>query len=472
MLYEWGKSNVFIMSDKVKTQPSSARPFAVIVLAAGKGTRMRSDLPKVLHPVAGKPMLGHVLSSAANLKPERMIVVVAKGMDTVRDAAKAAYPTCLFSIQDEKKNGTGAAVLAALEHLKGYAGDVLILFGDTPLITSETLQRMLESFDSRNQPVVTVLGMTPADPAEYGRLVINSKYELEEIVEFKDASPVQKAIMLCNSGVLAVKDGMLQTLLPEVSNKNAKGEYYLTDLVKIARSKGMNCAVIEAKEAELLGVNSREQLAAAEAQLQRRLRVRAMEQGATLVAPDTVFFSDDTEVSADVMIHPYVIFGSGVKIGPRVEIKAFSHIEGATISSDAIIGPYARLRPGAQIGEAAHVGNFVEVKKSVLEKGVKANHLTYIGDAYIGAGTNIGAGTITCNYDGFDKHETHIGANVLVGSNTSLVAPVSVGDGAIIGAGSVIVDDVEGDALALTRPSQHQKKDWGKTFRAGKKSKK
>ncbi|MGB1539668.1 MAG: bifunctional UDP-N-acetylglucosamine diphosphorylase/glucosamine-1-phosphate N-acetyltransferase GlmU [Rickettsiales bacterium] len=458
------------MSNKAKTSSLSQRSFAVVVLAAGKGTRMRSNLPKVLHPLAGKPMLCHVLSTLEAIRPDRTGVVIAPGMDEVRMAARETCRECLFAVQDSEKigAGTGAAVKAARDMLEGFAGDVLVLFGDTPLITADTLQRMLDALETDSEPVIAVLGMRPQDPAEYGRLVLNSRHELEEIVEFKDASPVQKEINLCNSGVMAIKGGELLPLLDKLENNNAKGEYYLTDMVKIARSEGRQCAVIEAPEKELLGVNSRDQLAHAEAEIQQCLRYRAMEEGATLIAPETVFFSHDTKVAPDVVIHPFVYFGPNVTLHSDVEIRSFSHIEGAVVSERAVIGPYARLRPGAEIGEAAHVGNFVEIKKATLEKGVKANHLSYIGDAHIGAHTNIGAGTITCNYDGFDKYQTTIGEGAFIGSNTALVAPVSVGDGAIIGAGSTIAEDVDANALAITRAQQSQKKDWAKSFRAGK----
>lgn len=453
------------MTDKVQN-------CAVIILAAGKGTRMRSTLPKVLHPIAGRAMLCHVLHNVAAINPAKVCVVIAPEMDEVRLAAKEAYPTCEFAVQDGSRHGTAAAVMAAEEHLKDFRGDVLVLFGDTPLITPETLIRMLGSLNNPvREPVLSVLGMRPIDPAEYGRLVINSHNELEEIVEYKDASPVQREIGLCNSGVMAIKGGELLPLLAKIDNKNSKGEYYLTDLVKVARSFGLHCAVAEAPETEVLGVNSRDQLAGAEAILQQRLRKKAMQEGATLIAPETVFFSHDTRLASDVMVHPYVFFGPGVTVAEDVEIRSFSHIEGANVAAHAIIGPFARLRPGAEIGENAHVGNFVEIKKSTLEQGVKVNHLSYIGDAYIGARSNIGAGTITCNYDGFDKHHTRIGADAFIGSNSALVAPVAVGDGAIIGAGSVVTEDVEADALAITRTVQTQKKDWARIFRSSKQKK-
>lgn len=456
------------MSDKAKSPRAPKRDCAVLILAAGKGTRMRSSLPKVLHPLAGKAMLCHVLHNVTALNPAKVCVVIAPEMDEVRLAAKEACPKCEFAVQDGSKHGTGAAVMSAEKVLKGFKGDVLILFGDTPLITTATLERMLDTLHTAPEPVLTVLGMQPKDPAEYGRLVLNSRHQLEEIVEFKDASPVQREITLCNSGVMAVKGSELQTLLGKIDNRNVKGEYYLTDLVKVARAEDKHCAVAEAEEAEVLGVNSRDQLAGAEGIMQQRLRKRAMEEGATLVAPETVFFSHDTQLAPDVMVHPYVWFGKGVSVGEGVEIRSFSHLDGAVVGANAIVGPYARLRPGADVGESAHIGNFVEIKKSTLEAGVKVNHLSYIGDAYIGARTNVGAGTITCNYDGYDKHHTRIGEGAFIGSNTALVAPVSVGAGAIVGAGSVITEDVEQDALAMTRPAQAQKRNWAKIFRNGK----
>lgn len=462
------------MTDKVKSMSSTGRPIAAIVLAAGKGTRMRSDLPKVLHALAGKPMVAHVLSSVAALEPERVVVVVASGMDSVRQVATTTYGPTRFCEQDGMKHGqgTGAAVKAALPELKGFAGDVLVLFGDTPLITTATLARMVEKLNDPSSPAVVVLGMQPVDPAEYGRLVLNSRNELEEIVEFRDASPVQREIGLCNSGVMAIRGEALEGLLSALETKNAKGEYYLTDIIRIARSRGQVCGVSHAPETEVLGVNSRHQLAQAEAEIQKRLRHRAMEEGATLIAPETVFFSHDTRVAPDVLIHPHVVFGAGVSLAEHVEIKSFSHIDGAKVQAHAVVGPFARLRPGADIGEHAHIGNFVEIKKSTLEAGVKVNHLSYVGDAHIGTGSNIGAGTITCNYDGFDKYHTRIGEHVFVGSNASLVAPVAIGDGAIVAAGSVVTEDVEADALAITRARQLQKPGWAKSFKSGKSKRK
>jgi bifunctional UDP-N-acetylglucosamine pyrophosphorylase / glucosamine-1-phosphate N-acetyltransferase len=455
------------MTDKAQT----SRKFAAIILAAGKGTRMRSTLPKVLHPLAGKPMLCHVLHHVAALNPAKVCVVIAPEMDEVRLAAKEAYAPCEFAVQDDGRHGTAAAVMAAQEQLEGFEGDVLVLFGDTPLITTPTLRRMLDSLRMPAKPAVSVLGMRPADPAEYGRLILNGNGELDAIVEYRDATAEQRAIGLCNSGVMAVAGGALLPMLAKINNDNAKGEYYLTDLVGVARAEGRHCAVAEAEESEVLGVNSREQLAGAEALLQARLRKQAMQDGVTLVAPETVFFSHDTQLAADVTVHPFVTFGPGVRVETQVQIRSFCHLEGAHVAAHAVIGPYARLRPGAEIGETAHVGNFVEIKKSTLEQGVKVNHLSYIGDAHIGARSNVGAGVITCNYDGYDKHHTHIGEGAFIGSNAALVAPVSVGAGAVVGAGSVVTEDVEADALALTRAVQTQKREWAKHFRLGKRKK-
>lgn len=453
--------------DKAKTTP-----IAAIILAAGKGTRMRSALPKVLHRLAGKPMISHVLDSVAEIDPALACVVIAPGMEDVQQEAKNTFAEVQIAIQDNGKHGTAAAVMAAEDVVDHFKGHIIVLFGDTPLITGATLKRMAAALEQPTRPAVVVLGMHPKYTAEYGRLVLGHDNTLQEIVEFKDATPEQRAIGLCNSGVMAIAAGELKNLLSKVQPNNSKGEYYLTDIVKIAREAGKSCAVIEAEETEVQGVNSRAQLASAEAIVQQRLRHQALENGVSLIAPETVFFHHDTEIAPDVMVHPFVTFGEGVKIASGVEIRSFSHIEGAIVETGAIVGPYARLRPGAHIGEKAHIGNFVEIKKSTLETGVKVNHLSYIGDAYIGAHTNIGAGTITCNYDGFDKHHTRIGANAFIGSNSALVAPVSVGDGAVIGAGSVIVEDVESDALAFTRTSQVQKTGWAKGYRTAKKAKK
>jgi len=443
-------------------------PPAAIVLAAGKGTRMKSALPKVLHRIAGKPMVRHVLDSLAPLGAGPVVVVLAPGMEQVaREVAPRATAV------QEQQLGTGHAVLAARAALGGganLAGDVLVLYGDTPFIATETLRRMLARRRQADEPAVVVLGMRPADPGEYGRLVLAEDGYLHAIVEAKDASAEERRIDLCNSGVMAIAGAHLFSLLDMVGNDNAKGEYYLTDIVAIARSRGLSCAVVEAEVDELMGVNSRAELAAAEAILQDRLRAAAMAGGATLIDPATVWLSHDTRIGADVTIGPNVFFGPGVTVADNVEIRSFSHIEGASIAEGAVIGPFARLRPGAEIGPKARVGNFVEMKNTRLGAGAKANHLAYVGDSTVGAGANIGAGTITCNYDGYDKTHTEIGADVFIGSNSTLVAPLSLGDGAFIAAGSVVTQDVPADALGVARSRQTNKPGWAAEFHAHKRA--
>ena len=439
------------------------RPIAAVVLAAGKGTRMKTALPKVLHRLAGRPMIGYVLDHLKPLKCERIVVVVSPGMEKLA-AAVAPHPTAVQA----QPLGTGHAVLAARAPLQGFAGDVLVVFGDCPFISADTIGRLVARRRAADDPAVVVLGMRPADPAEYGRLVLGMDGTLEAIVEYRDASPAQRAITLCNSGVMAIDGKRLFGLLDRVGNANAKGEYYLTDIVGIARADGGTCAVVEAPASELIGINSRAELAAAEAILQNRLRAQAMDGGATLIDPPTVFFSFDTKLGHDVVVGPNVVFGPGVEIGNGVEIKAFCHIEGAGIAANAVIGPFARLRPGTTVGERARIGNFVEAKNAALGPGAKANHLTYLGDAVIGAGVNIGAGTITANYDGFNKHRTEIGADASIGSNSVLVAPVKVGRGAIVGAGSIVTQSVSPDALALARGRQVEKPGWAAKFRESK----
>jgi bifunctional UDP-N-acetylglucosamine pyrophosphorylase/glucosamine-1-phosphate N-acetyltransferase len=434
---------------------------AAIVLAAGKGTRMKSALPKVMHAIAGRPMIGHVLANLAPLGCDPVVAVVAPGMEAVARAV-APWPT---AVQTEQL-GTGHAVLAAREALAGFAGDVLVLYGDTPFISTETLRRLLARRREADDPAAVVLGMRLADPGEYGRLVLGRDGGLDAIVEFRDADPEQRAIDLCNSGVMAIDGRRLFDLLDRVGNANAKGEYYLTDIVAIARRQGFACAVVEAPAEELIGVNSRADLAAAEMAFQDRFRARAMAEGVTLIDPRTVYFSHDTRLGRDVVIGPNVVFGPGVTVGDNVEIRAFCHIEGARIEDGAIIGPFARLRPGAELGPNVHIGNFVEVKNGRIGAGAKANHLAYIGDASVGEGTNIGAGTIVCNYDGFDKWRTEIGAGSFIGSNSTLVAPLKIGDGAFVAAGSVITREVPGDALALGRGRQTEKPGWAARFRA------
>ena len=429
------------MTDKLE---SSA--LAVVVLAAGKGTRMHSRAAKVMQPVAGRAMVLHVLETAAALAPARRVVVIGAAMEELA-AAVAPWPT----VVQEPQLGTGHAVRQAAAALDGFAGDVLVLYGDTPLVEAETLARLLAA---RGDAALAVLGFRPAEPGGYGRLVVAADGTLERIVEARDADPDTLAIRLCNSGVMAVEAAVMAALLPRLDNANAKGEYHLTDLVALGAQAGRRSVVVEAAAESLQGINTRAELAAAEATMQRRLRAKAMDEGATLIDPDSVFLSWDTALGRDVAVGPNVVFGPGVSIGEGAEILPFSHLEGVGIAAGARIGPFARLRPGTVVGEGARIGNFVEVKAADIAAGAKVNHLSYIGDASVGAAANIGAGTITCNYDGFAKHRTVIGAGAFIGSNAALVAPVSIGDGAMVGAGSTITGDVEAEALAVARGEQ------------------
>lgn len=443
------------------------RPLACVILAAGKGTRMKSDLPKVLHRVAGRPMVGHVLAAVKALDPDHVVVVVGPGMDSVA-AAVAPYPT---AVQQEQR-GTADAVRAAFGLLEGFTGDVVVLYGDTPLVTPDTLRAMVAARRQASDPAVVVLGMRPEDPGAYGRLILNARGGLEKIVEYLDASADERAVTLCNAGLMAFDGARMFDLIGRIGNENAKSEFYLTDVVQIARVSGMACAVVEAAPAEVVGVNSRAELAEVERLMQRRLRKAAMDNGATLCDPDSTLFSHDTRLGRDVIVGAHVVFAPGVTVGDGVEIKPFCHLEQTRVDNGAVIGPYARLRPGAEIGPDAHIGNFVEIKNAVVESGAKVNHLTYIGDARIGAKANIGAGTITCNYDGFGKYHTDIGAGAFIGSNSSLVAPVSIGDGAIVGAGSVVTSAVEADALVVSRAQQKAYVGWAKRFRERKQAEK
>jgi len=436
------------------------RPLACVILAAGKGTRMKSDLPKVLHRVAGRPMVGHVLAAVKALDPDHVVVVIGSGMESVADAV-APYPT---AVQLEQR-GTADAVRAAFGLLEGFTGDVIVLYGDTPLVTPDTLRAMVSARRQASDPAVVVLGMRPDDPGAYGRLIQNARGGLEKIVEYLDASDEERKVGLCNAGLMAFDGARMVDLIGRVGNDNAKNEFYLTDVVQIARRAGMACSVVEAAPAEVLGVNSRFELSEVERLMQRRLRKAAMDNGATLTDPDSTVFSVDTRLGRDVIVGAHVVFAGGVTVGDNVEIKSFCHLEQTRIESGATIGPYARLRPGADIGPGAHIGNFVEIKNAVIEAGAKVNHLTYIGDARVGAKANIGAGTITCNYDGYGKHHTDIGAGAFIGSNSSLVAPVSIGEGAIVGAGSVITTAVEADALVVARGAQKAYAGWASRFR-------
>ena len=438
------------------------RPVAAIILAAGKGTRMKSDLHKVLHPIAGRPMLLHLIDSVGQLSPERVVVVTGAGRKQVE---AAVAPLGVGTALQAEQLGTGHAVAQAREALAGFEGDVLILYGDVPLVETATMRRMIDRLGQGDCPAAVVLGFRPSDPAAYGRVIADADGRIDRMVEFKDASIEERAVTLCNSGLMAVRSEDLFGLLDRVGNDNAAGEYYLPDIVMLAASDGRHSAVIETEAGEVAGVNSRGELAVVEGDWQQRRRTRAMVEGATLIAPDTVWFSHDTKIGRDVVIEPHVVFGPGVQVADGVTIHAFSHLEGAKVSSGADIGPYARLRPGADVREGARVGNFVEMKKAVLGPGAKANHLTYLGDAEVGAGANIGAGTITCNYDGFLKYRTVIGEGAFIGSNSALVAPVTIGAGAIVGAGAVVTSDVEADALALVRAERQTKAGWAKRFR-------
>lgn len=424
-------------------------PVSLVILAAGQGTRMNSDLPKVLHQVAGAPLLHHAMQAGAALSPDRVVVVAGHGAEAVGKAATAFDETCAIVVQEEQL-GTAHAVAQAAPQLADATGDTVVLYGDTPFIRPETLEAML---DARARHAVVVLGFVARDPGRYGRLVTQGE-ALDRIVEFKDATDEERAITLCNSGVICADSKTLFSLVAEVGNDNAAGEYYLTDIVELARRRGLSAGVVTCPEAETMGVNTRAQLAEAEAAFQTRARAEALDNGVTLTAPDTVFFALDTVVGRDAIIGANVVFGSGVTIESGAEILPFCHLTGCHVSRGATVGPFARLRPGAELAEDVHVGNFVEIKNAILDEGVKVGHLTYLGDADIGEHTNIGAGTITCNYDGVMKHRTKIGKRVFIGSDTMLVAPVSVGDGAMTGSGSTITEDVPAEAVALGRARQ------------------
>jgi len=436
-------------------------PLAAIILAAGKGTRMKSALHKVLHPIAGRPMLAHLTDAVAALGAARTVIVAGAGREQVEGFAA---PLGIGVAVQEEQLGTAHAVRQAQSTLEGFEGDILILYGDVPLVSTRTMARMVARLREDDAPAVVVLGFRPAETLSYGRIIAEHGRILK-MVEHKDASLVERAETLCNSGLMAVRAADLWRLLAKVDNANAAGEYYLPDIVMLAAEEKRASAVIETDPDEVAGVNSRAELAELEGLWQRRRRAQAMADGASLAAPETVWFAWDTKIGRDVTIGPNVVFGPGVAIADDVTIHAFCHIEGAVVARGAIVGPYSRLRPGAEIGASAHVGNFVEIKKARLGEGAKANHLTYIGDADVGARSNIGAGTITCNYDGFGKYPTKIGANAFIGSNSALVAPVTIGDGAIIGAGSVVTNDVPADALAVARGTQQNRDGWAARFR-------
>lgn len=440
---------------------------AAVVLAAGQGTRMKSDLHKVLHPIGGKPMVQHLLDTLAQLSPKRTVVVIgAKG-----EQLKQSLQGVEFVTQTEQL-GTGHAVQCALPAVEGFEGNLLVLYGDVPFISDKTMQRMVSALSDDPSCGLVVLGFEACDPAAYGRLVKRPDGSLARIVEFKDATDEERALTLCNSGMMLIEGASADAWLSALENNNAAKEYYLTDLVEIANSAGRSVAVVETDEAELMGINSRGELATAETIFQNSMRKSAMDNGVSLIAPETVFFSHDTKLGRDVIVEPNVVFAPGVTVEDGVTIKAFSHLEGATVREGASVGPYARLRPAADIGPGAKIGNFVEIKKAALAEGVKVSHLTYIGDATIGAHANIGAGTITCNYDGFLKYQTNIGAGAFIGSNSALVAPVTIGDNANVGAGSVVTKDVEGDALAVSRARQRNIEGYAAKFRKEKSAEK
>jgi bifunctional UDP-N-acetylglucosamine pyrophosphorylase / glucosamine-1-phosphate N-acetyltransferase len=438
------------------------RRFAVVILAAGQGTRMRSDTHKVLHPIASRPLLLHLLDTVDGLGADKRVVVVGKGREQVESAIQGR--DAAIAVQSEQK-GTGHAVQQAASALEGYDGPVIVLYGDTPFVEADTLRRMLDRLDGDGGPGVVVLASSPADPLKYGRIILGKGDHIAKMVEYKDATEEERAVRLCNSGMMAVRSRDLFRWLGQVGNDNAAGEYYLPDIVNIAAAEGRDAVVIEGDPYETAGVNSRAELAHLELEWQRRRREQALDEGATLIDPESVWFAYDTKLARDVTVEPHVVFGPGVEVAEGAVIKAFSHIEGAVIGAKASIGPFARIRPGTRLADRTKVGNFVELKKAEVREGAKVNHLSYVGDAEVGAGSNIGAGTITCNYDGFGKYRTVIGEGAFIGSNTALVAPVTIGAGAVIGAGSVITEDVEADALAVERSEQKGVAGWAKRFR-------
>jgi bifunctional UDP-N-acetylglucosamine pyrophosphorylase / glucosamine-1-phosphate N-acetyltransferase len=439
------------------TQKNSS--LTCVVLAAGQGTRMHSDTPKVLHQIACVPMIFHVIAACARLSPEKILAVIARDAEEV----ERALAPLICVIQPEPR-GTGDAVKAAREELKDFTGDIIVLFGDTPLVTVETLQGLRDKRAAIGAAIV-VSGFTPDDPAQYGRLVVDEKGGLIEIVEANDATPEQRRIRLCNGGIMLFEAAKLWPLLDKLNNTNAKNEFYLTDCVKLARERGWSCAVAEMPAEDVLGINTRVELAEAEKIMQDRLRRKAMLNGVTMIDPETVYLSADTVFGSDVSIGPNVVFAPGVRVADGVEIRSFCHIAGTKIETGAIVGPFARLRPHSFIGTGVRIGNFVETKNADIGAGAKVNHLTYLGDATIGSGANIGAGTITCNYDGFAKARTEVGAGAFIGSNTALVAPVSIGSGAYVAAGSVITMDVAADALSVARERQTSFPDWARRYR-------
>jgi bifunctional UDP-N-acetylglucosamine pyrophosphorylase / glucosamine-1-phosphate N-acetyltransferase len=448
-------------------QSLAERSCLAIVLAAGEGTRMRSTRPKVLHAIAGRSLIAHVLDAVRKAGGTTAAVVIGPGADAVATEARSVLPAAEICVQTERR-GTAHAALAAKGAIARAPDDVLVIFGDTPLIRPQTLTRMRDALAAG--AALVVLGFRPQDSTGYGRLVLDDG-ELVGIREELDASPAERAIPLCNGGLMAFAGRTALAILERIGNDNRKGEYYLTDAVAIARAMRLKAVAIESEEDDVRGINTKFQLAESEAALQRRLRQAAMEAGVTLVAPDTVFLSADTKLGRDVVVEPFVVFGPGVTVEDNAVIRSFSHLDHAHVGKGAQVGPYARLRPGARLEDNVHIGNFVEVKEAVIETGAKANHLSYIGDAIVGAGANVGAGTITCNYDGVAKHRTEIGKNAFIGSNSALVAPVKIGDGAYVGSGSVITHDVPPGALAVARGRQAVKEGWARRLKSATKKK-
>ena len=431
------------------TKTNTQSGVSAIVLAAGLGTRMRSKLPKVMHKIAGRPLVNHVTDALSKAGITDLTVVIGPGMEIV---AQAVSPNS--TVEQTLQSGTGDAVKATLARITDNNGHVLILFGADPLIQPKTIHQMIARREMADNPAVVIFGFRPDKPGTYGRLITGNNGQLNAIIEAKEADTETLAINLCNSGIMAIDRSLLKMLISKITNNNAKGEYYLTDVVSIARKLGRTCAYVEGDTNEFIGVDTRVDLADAELILQKRLRQRALENGATLIDPNSIYLSFDTKIGSDVVIEPFVVIAPGVTIDDNATIRAYSHLEGAHVSSGAVIGPFARLRPGTDIGEGAKIGNFVEVKNAIFETGSKANHLSYVGDARVGEKANIGAGTITCNYDGYNKSFTNIGAGAFIGSNTALIAPIKVGKGAIVGAGSTISKAVPDDALTVTRAPQ------------------
>jgi bifunctional UDP-N-acetylglucosamine pyrophosphorylase / glucosamine-1-phosphate N-acetyltransferase len=437
------------------------RTVLTIVLAAGEGTRMRSDLPKVLNPLAGETLLAHVLKSMPTGRGTSAAVVIGPRHQAIAEAVKRLRPDAAIFIQQDRQ-GTAHAVLAARAAIAAGADDLIVVFGDTPLISASTLERLRVPLGQGS--AIVVLGFRAAVPTGYGRLIMDGE-QLVAICEEAEASPQQRAVTLCNAGAMALQGAHALHLLDGVGNENAKTEYYLTDAVQIARTLGLKASVVETTEDEVRGINTKSQLAEAEAVMQRRLREAAMAAGVTMIAPETVYLVADTRFGRDVVIEPFVVFGPGVTVGDGAVIRSFSHLVDASIGKNASVGPYARLRPGTVLGEHVHIGNFVELKAATIDAGTKANHLAYLGDTHVGPNANIGAGTITCNYDGFGKYRTEIGANAFIGSNSALVAPITIGEGAYVGAGSVVTKDVPADALVVERSQQTVRPGWAQRFR-------